>query len=93
MSGQKDRIDRARLKLFKSILDRGGKANDFMVERWGDDSGSVRKVEISLGRFSICENEVEEIEFVDLERCVKEHRFRIKGIYLKMKLMKLDEVN
>jgi len=56
VSGQKVRIDRARLELFKSMLDRGGKGNDSIVKCWGGDSGWLRKVKISLGRFGICEN-------------------------------------
>ena len=59
---QKERIDFARLRMAKRMIDRNGKAKESIVKGWSLEERWIRKVKENLRRYGIGEDEFEELE-------------------------------
>lgn len=87
-SSQRDRIERARLKLFKRMIDRGGKAKEMIVDNWRFEGKWIREVKNNLEHNGIKEWEIEVMDLKELEKRIKIRKQLewVKGIEAKRSL-------
>lgn len=73
-SSQSDRVERARIKLFRRMIENEGKTKKTIVENWAMDGGWIREVKENLRHNGILEEEVKEMDIKEVERRIKERR-------------------
>jgi len=73
-SSFKDRVDRARIRLSKRMLDAWDVRRDMMVKCWGTTGTWMNDVRDSLDRFGVSGTEFEEDDIRDIEKRIKDKR-------------------
>ena len=73
-SSQRERIEKARLKVAKRMVERRGKARESMVKGWKEEGRWIKEVKENLRRNEIGEGEFEEMDWKEIEKRINKRR-------------------
>mgnify|MGYP000241734625 CR=1 FL=1 len=73
-SGQRDRVEKARIKLLKRILDRESKGKLSVVESWNSGARWIVEVKENLRKNNISVEELEDMSNKELEKKIKDRK-------------------